>query len=287
MPKLLFKRMLWVVCFLVSPLILFAQDAPKAKAMTSEEMTLYVLVTISLLILVFTVFALVLSVQVIVLFLRQGTKDPQDAQTFWQIVWGLKPLSKEKDLIIQESHDGIYELDNPVPVWFNVLFYGTISIGIVYMLVYHVWNIGDLQDVEYIKEVQYAEVQKEEYLKKIASGLDEKTVKFVSDKKSLENGKKIYIENCATCHGEKGEGKLGPNLTDNYWLHGGKIADIFKTIKYGVPTKGMISWSKKLNPLLMQEVASYIMTLKGTNPPNAKEPQGVEESGSDKQVSLK
>jgi cytochrome c oxidase cbb3-type subunit III len=285
MPKLLFKSMLWLMFLLISQSTLFAQDVPKPKAMSSEEMTLYVLVSISLLILVFTVFALVLSVQVIVLFLRQGVKDPQEMQTFWQIVWGLKPLSKEKDLLLPESHDGIYELNNPLPVWFNVLFYGTIGIAIVYMLVYHVWMIGDLQDVEYTKEVQYAEVQKEEYLKKIASGLDEKTVKFVSDKKSLESGKKIFIENCATCHGEKGEGKLGPNLTDNYWIHGGKIVDIFKTIKYGVPTKGMISWSKKLNPLLMQEVASYILTLKGTNPPNPKEPQGVEES--EKQVSLK
>jgi cytochrome c oxidase cbb3-type subunit 3 len=81
--------------------------------------------------------------------------------------------------------------------------------------------------------------------------------------------------NCAPCHGNAGEGSVGPNLTDDYWLHGGSVQSIFKTIKYGVPEKGMKSWKEDLSPAQMAQVTSYIKSLRGTNPPNPKEHQGV------------
>ena len=90
----------------------------------------------------------------------------------------------------------------------------------------------------------------------------------------MNEGKAIYAKSCATCHGAEGQGNVGPNLTDNYWIHGGTINDVFLTIKQGVPQKGMIPWEKQLTPLQIQQVASYIISLKGTNPPNPKEPQG-------------
>lgn len=104
--------------------------------------------------------------------------------------------------------------------------------------------------------------------------LDETTVVELTDAVSLEEGKKIFISNCASCHKESGAGDIGPNLTDEYWLHGGSIGDLFKVVKNGVPATNMISWAAMLSPKMMQQVSSYILTLKGTNPPNPKEPQG-------------
>ena len=77
------------------------------------------------------------------------------------------------------------------------------------------------------------------------------------------------------CHGQKGEGLVGPNFADEYWIHGGGIKNVFKVIKYGVPDKGMIAWQAQLKPADMQKVGSYILTLQGTNPPNPKAPQGT------------
>lgn len=201
---------------------------------------------------------------------------PEDEKnlSIWQVLLGLKPITKEKDLMLPEKYDNIAELDNPVPAWFNVLFGGTVAFAVIYMMIYFVWKVGDFQEVEYDKEVQYASIQQEMYLKQIASLIDEKNVKQTTDKKALAEGEKIFLSNCASCHGKKLEGGVGPNLTDQYWLHGGDINQVFVSIKKGIPTKGMIAWEKKLNPLQIQNVSSYVLKMQGTNPPNAKEPQG-------------
>jgi cytochrome c oxidase cbb3-type subunit 3 len=256
----------------ISPI--YAQDKP---SITVNNQVFFEGIAVFLIVISIFLALLILAVgfQLLTILYKATAKTEEEKNlSIWQVILGLKPISKEKSLILPEKYDGIAELDNPVPVWFNALFGVTIVFAVGYMLIYHVWKGADLQDDEYVKEVQYASVQKEAYLKKIASLIDENNVKQVKDKKALEEGMKIYKANCASCHGEKGEGGIGPNLTDNYWLHGGKITEIFKTIKKGVPSKGMISWEKKLNPLQIQNTASYIMTLQGTNPPNAKEPQG-------------
>jgi cytochrome c oxidase cbb3-type subunit 3 len=105
--------------------------------------------------------------------------------------------------------------------------------------------------------------------------LDESTLTALSDQASINSGKEIFVKNCAVCHTEKGGGLVGPNLTDDYWINGGGIKNIFTTIKNGVPAKGMISWNAQLNPKQIHEVASYILTLRGSNPPNPKAPEGV------------
>ena len=107
-----------------------------------------------------------------------------------------------------------------------------------------------------------------------ANAVNENTVAALTDQKSLAFGQEIFISKCAACHGQKGEGTVGPNMTDEYWLHGGSIKNIFRTVYNGVPDKGMISWSNQLRPSEIQAVSSYILTLKGTNPPNPKAPQG-------------
>lgn len=186
---------------------------------------------------------------------------------------GLKPMSQERELLMDEDYDGIAELDNNIPPWFNILFYSTIIFALLYLLNYHVFKIGKLPFDEYADEVYAADLQRQELIR-TGAFINESTVSLVSDKSALDNGKQIYTANCVPCHGNNGEGTVGPNLTDEYWIHGGGIKNIFKTIKYGVPAKGMIAWQNQFNPKAMQEVASFVISLQGTKPPNGKAPEG-------------
>ncbi len=182
------------------------------------------------------------------------------------------PLDREKEVLMDHNYDGIRELDNPVPPWFNFLFYGTITFAIVYLIYFHV--ITDWSSIgEYNAEMEQARIQRE-ILVRSGVFVNEDNVVQLTDAGALASGKDIFMKNCSSCHGNNGEGGVGPNLTDEYWLHGGGIKNVFKTIKYGVPQRGMISWQSQLGPKKIQEVASYILSLQGTNPPNAKEPQG-------------
>ena len=186
----------------------------------------------------------------------------------------LKPLSEEKSLIIDHDYDGIQELDNPTPAWFMGLFYASITFAVVYMFSYHVFGIGQLQDEEYKTEMVVAAKEKEVYLAKAANRVDENTVKLSNEAAVISSGQAVFKQSCAPCHGDKGQGVVGPNLTDDFWLHGGKVKDVFKTIKYGVTAKGMPNWEKQLSPKQISDVANYIKSIHGTNPPGAKEAQG-------------
>jgi len=194
--------------------------------------------------------------------------------SIWIKLLSLRPIEEEKNLVIDHAYDGIKELNNPVPAWFNFLFFGTMIFAATYLFYYHIGGYGDLQDTEYEKEMAKAQVEKAAYLEKSANTIDENSVKFDNTPALLADGKTIFMANCVVCHGDKGQGIIGPNLTDEYWLHGGGINNVFKTIKYGVPEKGMISWGKNLNPKQISAVANFILSLKGTNPAGSKAPQG-------------
>lgn len=185
----------------------------------------------------------------------------------------LSPMEKEQELLLHHEYDGIRELDNKIPPWFHFLFYGTIIWGIIYMLVFHVFNDGQVQSNEYLAEIQQASVERQILIK---SGvfLNEESVTELKDAASLAEGKEIFTKNCVTCHAADGGGVVGPNLTDDFWIDGGGIKNIFKTIKYGVPAKGMISWQTQLDPKKMQAVASFVISLHGTKPANPKAPEG-------------
>ena len=195
-------------------------------------------------------------------------------QTFWQKVLGLRPIEEEEDLLIEHTYDGIQELDNPTPVWFNALFYSSIVFAIGYLLVYHVFGWGMNQEQEYLAEMQAAEKQKMEFLAASGTNIDENSVVLDLNPEMVIPGQEIYLQNCGVCHGNQGEGMIGPNLTDEYWLHGGDIKDIFRVVKYGVPDKGMVPWESSLTPIQIAQVSNYIASLRDTNPPNPKEPQG-------------
>lgn len=185
----------------------------------------------------------------------------------------LTPIEKEQEILLHHDYDGIRELDNRIPPWFSILFYGTIIWGAIYLLNYHVFDDGQVQTKEYNLEVHQAALERE-FLIKTGAFLNEETVTAISDAAVLAEGKDIFLKNCSSCHGQNGEGLVGPNMTDDFWIHGGGVKNIFKTIKYGVPQKGMISWQTQLDPKKMQAVASFILSLHGTNPPNAKQPEG-------------
>lgn len=194
---------------------------------------------------------------------------------FWNNFMGLVPVHREKELVI-EGHeiDGIEELDNTMPPWLKWLFYGTIVIGFIYIMYYIVLGIGDNQYQEYDKEMAAAEQLKNERLKNQSNQIDENSVIFLTADADLSEGKQIFMDNCATCHGQQAGGGAGPNLTDEYWIHGGGINNVYSTIKYGVIEKGMISWQTKLTPVQIQKVASYVLSLKGSNPPGGLPPAG-------------
>jgi mono/diheme cytochrome c family protein len=272
----------------------------------------------------------------------------------------------EKDVVLDHDYDGIRELDNDLPPWWLYLFYVTIIWGILYLIYFHIIDIGDSSYAEYMKEMDpewvevktatalefgykspfYSEngdvtplarqeadriraldtrdqqaadgslvdmsfeqlilaamnVAKPEELNKLQLNFPEIWEKYnartsVSDQQqtvlattekavpefvieplideaSLAAGKQIFISNCATCHGQQGGGGIGPNLTDDYYLHGAGMGNTVKIIMHGIPAKGMISWRGILQETQINQVASYILTMHGTNPPNARAPQG-------------
>lgn len=196
-------------------------------------------------------------------------------RTLWMKILSLRPIEEEKDMMIDHTYDGIQELDNPTPPWFNFLFYGTILWGVVYLIYYHVMNDGMIQENEYQAELVMWEAKTANYLANQTDLIDETNVTLVTDPALLESAAVIFKAKCAACHGELGEGKNGPNLTDDYALHGGTIQDLFRTITVGVPEKGMIPWKGLLKPEEIQNMASYILSIKGSLPPGTgKEPEG-------------
>lgn len=201
-------------------------------------------------------------------------KQPSAFAKFRRFITKTTPVETENDLLLDHDYDGIRELDSQIPPWFLWLFYVTIFFAIVYMLDYHVFNSSPLQDAEYNLQVEQAQIERTALINSGAF-LNEESVTLLTDAAALDAGKQIFATNCVACHTADGGGLVGPNLTDDYWIHGGGIKNVFKTIKYGVVAKGMISWQSQLNPKQMQDVSSYIISLHGTTPANPKAPEGT------------
>ncbi len=185
------------------------------------------------------------------------------------------PIDREEEILLNHGFDGIRELDNRLPPWWVNLFVLSILWAAVYMYYYHWGGNGPSSTEEYKMEIEQAKKDQVIAAAGKSESIDEFNVTALTESGDLSEGELIYKNTCAACHGQKGEGTVGPNMTDEYWIHGGGIKNIFKTIKYGVPDKGMISWVSQLKPGDMQKVGSYILTLQGTNPPNPKAPQGI------------
>ncbi|TDS14118.1 cytochrome c oxidase cbb3-type subunit 3 [Maribacter caenipelagi] len=201
----------------------------------------------------------------------------------WEWTWGKKmynkmlgskPMEAEGEIILDHNYDGIRELDNNLPPWWVYLFYASIVFGVVYLLRFHVFNDYD-QKLEYEQEVAAAQLEIEAY-KKTAKGLvDANTVELLTDASDINAGKGIFESNCVACHMADGGGGIGPNLTDQNWILGGGIKNVFNTISEGGRDgKGMIAWKQNLKPLEMAQVASYVLSFQGTTPANPKDAEG-------------
>lgn len=177
-----------------------------------------------------------------------------------------------------ETHvyDGIVELDHPIPGWFSMLFVGTILFGIGYFGYYELGN-GPGLFTEYERQVRdhaYAQYLKDPGGNGPKLPGEVELVAFSKEPERVKAGRAVFDSKCVSCHGKAGEGGIGPNLTDNYWLHGGKLSDIIKVVSEGVPAKGMPPWGPVLSEKDLQSVVAFIGSIRGSNPPGAKAPQG-------------
>lgn len=198
-------------------------------------------------------------------------------ETLWHKIWrrinNFKSIEEEVSMDTGHNYDGIRELDNRIPPWFTAAFVITIIFACTYLLRYHVFHSAPLSLEEYKNEMALAAAEHEEYVRTHADLVDENNVKMLGTD-DIAAGKAIYTEKCSPCHLADGGGNVGPNLTDDYWIHGGSISSVFKSVKYGWPDKGMIAWKDQYSDKQINELASFVKSLHGTKPQTAKEPQG-------------
>lgn len=282
------KQFLLITSFLIifQPGILLAQDSDAGG--TDQEFLLVValiVLTLMVIVLIGVIFSLASLKKTLQDEAREaGAADevweekPSVLARLWARLWDIKPTEEEEDILLEHNYDGIRELDNHLPPWWTYLFYLTIAFSIVYMLVYHVFESRPSSSEEYNIEILAAEVAaqaRQAGLIAEGGGFDESVLEFTDDPAIIASGEGIFNMQCVACHRQDGGGSIGPNLTDEYWLHGGSINDIYNLIKVGVPDKGMISWEPVLSPEQIRDVSMYIRTLGGTNPENPREPQGT------------
>lgn len=185
-----------------------------------------------------------------------------------------RKVEEEHELILHHNYDGIQELDNVLPPWWVYLFYATIVFSGVYLGRYHIFGHDD-QKMEFDKEMAEAKIQVEEYQKTAPDLMNKEKVTLLADAPSIEAGKALFQTNCVACHRADGGGAIGPNLTDKQWINGGGIKNVFNTIMEGGRAgKGMIAWKDQIKPSDIQKVASYVLSLQGTNPKDAKVAEG-------------
>ncbi len=297
-----------VAFFLVIIIMEFSVDGGDKPAFLAYPLIMFAFMALVLLILI----AIAFIVQAIENVLFHTLDDEAKVRYLatkeekWEWTWGKnlynkmlgsKPMEEEVEIILDHNYDGIRELDNKLPPWWVYLFYASIVFAVVYLARFHVFN-DYTQDEEYAQEVATAQLEIEEY-KKTAKGLvDANTVELLTDASDLNAGKTIFESNCVACHMADGGGGIGPNLTDQNWILGGGIKNVFHTISEGGRDgKGMIAWKQNLKPVEIAQVASYLLSFQGTTAakpkaaegdiwvdPNAPEPSTPEQETNTEQV---
>lgn len=203
-----------------------------------------------------------------------GFKDSEWYSKLLKKLTKSEPIENEGQLLLDHDYDGIRELDNNLPPWWVYLFYACIVFAVVYLVRFEIMG-ADNQEMELKKEMAQAKIEVAEYMKTAPDLMDEKTVTLLTDAAALAEGKTIFTTNCAACHRADAGGQIGPNLTDDHWILGGGIKNVFHTlVNGGRDGKGMISWKGTLKPKEMQKVASYVLSLRGSNPKDPKAPDG-------------
>ena len=193
---------------------------------------------------------------------------------FYKKMLNQKPIEKEEEILLDHNYDGIKELDNDLPSWWLYGFYVSIVFAFVYMAYYHIFD-GDTQREEYLAEVAQANEEIEAYKRENPDLIDASSVELLTEASDLKAGEEIYMTSCMACHRADGGGAIGPNLTDEHWILGGGISNVFQTISEGGRDgKGMVSWKSELSAQEIAQVASYVLSLEGTNPTDPKGPEG-------------
>ncbi|NDC41051.1 MAG: hypothetical protein EBZ77_05800 [Chitinophagia bacterium] len=266
------------------PGTLQAADTSKAyqwpTSVSGIPFTDFLLLTVVIVIELAAIFFLMGSIKSLLKALKgipevdHSTEAAKSNSWFWVKFNGAKAIEQEHEILLDHNYDGIQELDNSLPPWWLYGFYCTILFACIYIYRYHIDHSGMSQEQEYATEMEQGEADKAAYLASSNNNIDENNVVLLTHAAGIGAGKEVFSKNCIACHIADGGGGVGPNLTDDYWLHGGGLKDIFKSIKYGWQDKGMKSWKDDLSPLQIQQVASFIKSLRGTHPAAPKAPQG-------------
>jgi cytochrome c oxidase cbb3-type subunit 3 len=274
---------LLLLAMLLPAFSVFAADAPAAPQTVLisgiPENDFYLLAGV-LLFEIIVIFGQVLIINMLLKAIKESPEMQAHAKAlakhswFWDKFNAAASLEKESEVLLDHNYDGIQELDNSLPPWWKYGFYLTIIVGVIYIYRFHISHEGQSQQEEYVSEMEKGEADKAAYLAKSANNVDENTVTYLTGSAELAAGKELFQKTCVACHLADGGGSVGPNLTDDYWLHLGGIKDIFKSIKYGWQDKGMKSWKDDFSPKEIQELASFVKSLKGTKSATPKAPQG-------------
>ena len=273
----------------------FAQEAVQAQKTFWDDpasdpmLPFYMMTTFMLVVIILVGFVAIYLIKILNMLTLQAEMEKAQklgiayvAKTNWwnkfvQRVNASVPVEQEKNIDLGHNYDGIRELDNHLPPWWTGLFIGTIGFAIIYMVVFHLTESLPLQEQEYQRELAVAEEQARALsASQPQAVIDENALVFTNDPAIIGKGKVVFMNNnCGSCHRNDGGGNaIGPNLTDEYWVHGGDVKQIFLTIKTGVVEKGMPAWGKTMSPQDVKDVTFFVMSLLGTNPPDAKGPQG-------------
>jgi len=272
-------KLLLVTGMMLGAAPLYAEQAAgNSEAVVKlSDTSLYTLIAV-ILVELGTIFYLLINLRALLTkekAIAPSAKSSFSFSAWWEKVNRFKPVQEESNIDLGHDYDGIRELDNRLPPWWLYGFYACIVFAVIYLYRFHVAHTAPLSVEEYQLAVTEAAADKEAYLAKAANKVDEKTVVYQTSPDILAGGQKLFSTACTPCHLADGGGSVGPNLTDDYWIHGNTIQDIFKTIKYGYPEKGMKSWQEDYTPAQIAQLASYIKSLYGTHPAKPKEPQGI------------
>jgi cytochrome c oxidase cbb3-type subunit III len=208
---------------------------------------------------------------------EEASKSFMDSKFYHTIMSKLtksKKLEESDDILLDHDYDGIKELDNVLPPWWVGLFYACIIFSAIYIFKYH-FSDGLTQEQELEQELKIAQAEVDEYKSKNKSAFDVSKLTILTDAASLAEGKTAYETSCVACHKADGGGSIGPNLTDEHWILGGGIKNVFNTImEGGREGKGMVPWKTTLGPEKIQKIASYVLSMQGTNPAGGKPAEG-------------
>ncbi len=250
------------------------------QSMNPDEVALLIIIGVIIAIIILVLILMIYLMSFLMTVFRKENPDEQEEPSWWEtfkekfVTGDVEEEQAGEKLMADHSYDGIQELDNFMPPWLQYVFVGTVVFAVIYYANYTVLGLGMTGVEEYEEELRVEAIAAEQRSENAEASIDETTVMLDKSEAAISSGESIFLTNCAACHATDGGGGVGPNLTDEYWIHGADVKDVFAVIKYGVIEKGMVPWEDQLTPKEIQDVSSYIIGIQGSTPVAPKEPQG-------------